>query len=191
MGHEDTQQTLEGGVEDYLRHTYEALEKNFHFLHERAPEVLEQIVDLLNEAFTKYLGLVLKHPARERESARRAMFYLINHALLPAGSAIWLNALSGNLPACFVEARFLLESLVKCYLADLNYSEKESFWERIRALEEEDRNISRWMREADKRLGLGKAFVELWRELSERWAHAGGAMRRILETVEAKGRPPS
>lgn len=66
-----------------------------------------------------------------------------------------------------------------------------AFWERIRALEEEDRNISRWMREADKRLGLGKAFVELWRELSKRWAHAGGAMRRILETVEAKGRPPS
>ena len=59
----------------------------------------------------------------------------LNHVLMPVGGAIYVNALTGNLPACFMELRLALESLVKCYLADLKYSDRPFFQEKLNLLE--------------------------------------------------------
>jgi len=58
--------------------------------------------------------------------------------------------LAANLVACFMELRFTLESLVKCYWADIMYSE-QTFFPRMAKL----------MRKS------GKDFVVLWGKLSE------------------------
>ena len=133
-------QTDSAASEKYLGHVFEVMRGNEQFLRENAQDVYREIVDLANDAID-YLGIVLEHPTREEECVRRSMFVFLNHVLMPLSGAIWLDVLSGNLPVCFVEIRSVLESLVKCYLADLRYPDQEFFQERLRLLEEEKSEV--------------------------------------------------
>jgi len=187
-----------GASEDYLSHVFEILRGNEKFLRANAQDVYSEIVGLANDAIG-YLGIILERPTREEESARRSMFYFLNHVLMPLSSAIWLDTLSGNLPVCFAQVRLALESLVKCYLADLRYPDQEFFQDRLRLLEEErfevggkqeKKSISRQMIELGEHLGLERNFVTLWGKLSESWVHTRGVMNKFVEQVVKKSDVP-
>ncbi len=192
-------QTDSAASENYLGHVFEVMRENERFLRENAQDVYGEIVDLANDAI-EYLGIILEHPEREEESVRRSMFYFLNHVLMPLGGAIWLDVLSGNLPVCFAEIRSILESLVKCYLADLQYPHQEFFQERLRLLEEEKFevggkqqkiSISMRMKELGKHLGLERDFIALWGRLSERWVHTRGVMNQLVDQVVNKSDVPA
>lgn len=172
--------------EAYLQHVFDMMARNEAFLHENVQEVYTETVGLANDAID-YVGRVIESGAGPENYAKSAMIYFLNHVLVPVSGAIYLNALAGNLPGCCMELRLALESLVKCHLADTQYSALAFFRDRLRLLEntveEEGKSTSRLMREWDKSLELKKGSVALWGELSQGWVHAGGIMKGIVDRI--------
>lgn len=95
----------------------------------------------------------------------------------------------------------MLESLVKCYLADLKYPDKTFFYEKLELLEKEtklknDKNIFKkehdFMEEFDKKLGSKNSSIKLWGKLSQDWIHTKGFMDKIINGISEKsGIPPA
>lgn len=85
----------------------------------------------------------------------------------------------------------MLESLAKCYFADLKYPERTFFQERLELLEEEESSTSKLMMELGKQLGLGRGFVALWSKLSQDWIHTKGVMDRVVSHVVEKSDVPA
>lgn len=92
--------------------------------------------------------------------------------------------------------RFILESLAKCYLADLRYPQETFFARRLEALHREKgadgRGTKReyeFLREFRGVLGGGKA-LELWSSLSKE-GHAYGYMERVVSNIADRGNVPT
>jgi hypothetical protein len=100
------------------------------------------------------------------------------------------------MPACFMELRLMLESLAKCYLADLKYPDETIFREKLelleKELEREHKSISKLMKELRGELGLkNDDFVALWGKLSQDWIHTKGIVDRIVKEITEKSAAPS
>ena len=185
------------GSAEYLSYVFEVMSENEQFLRKNALAVYEEIVGLTSDAMAD-LSIILNHPNRVNEFVRRAMFYFFELVLMPRSYAIWLDCISGNLPACFVEMRSILESLVKCYLADLRYPDQGSFQERLRLLDAEKSevggnqvtiSISKRMKEIGTLLHSEKDFVTLWGKLSYSWVHARGMMDQLVSHLNKSDVP--
>ena len=121
---------------EYLDHIFQVMKENESFLYGDSAKAYEEVVGLTNDA-VDYIGFAIEKGASVETFVKCAVLYFLNHVLTPVSGAIYINTLTGNLPACFMELRLALESLVKCYLADLKYSERLFFQERLNLLEEE------------------------------------------------------
>jgi hypothetical protein len=177
---------------EYLDHIFQVMKANEDFLYKNSPKVYDEIFGLTND-FVDYREFAIKKGADVDTFVKCAVLYFLNHVLMPVGGAIYVNALTGNLPACFMELRLALESLVKCYLADLKYSDVLFFRTRLQLLEEgvrkEKRSISSLMKELDKHLG-SKSSIALWGKLSQDWVHASGVMDGIVDHIAEKSDVP-
>jgi|GEM_PF-1022992 len=180
--------------EAYLKHLFDVMTQNEAFLHENVKEVYTEVVGLTNDAID-YVGCVIGSGAGRENYVESAMIYFLIHVLAPVGGAVYLNALAGNLPGCYMELRLALESLVKCHLADMQYSAPAFSLDRLRLLEKqakkEGKSTSRLMGEWDKFLGLKKGSVALWGKLSQGWVHARGIMEGIVDRIIRESDTPA
>ena len=82
-----------------------------------------------------YFGFAVKDGKSQEDRVslylERSMAFFFYHVLRPFSCAIHTDVLTGNLPACFMELRLMLESLAKFYLADSKYPEQTFFQERL------------------------------------------------------------
>jgi hypothetical protein len=182
--------------DELLEFLFERMRANEGFLRGGSEEVYAELVGLVNDV-TQHLGAAFDTGVTAEDFVKCAVIYFLNHILGPVGMAIYLNALSGNLPGCYMELRLALESLMKCYLADLQHSDQHFFRDRLRLLEEQAReqrrSITRMMRDWDQDLGLEQEIgsAALWSTLSEEWVHAKGVMERIVDhVIEESSVPP-
>ena len=168
--------------QEYLDLIFQVIRENEYLLHENSADLYSEIVELMNDAID-----YMKEGTNVEDYVKYSVLYFLNHVLMPVGGAIYMNALTGNLPACFMEIRMALESLVKCYIADLKYPGPKFFRDRLHSLEnemkEENTSISTLMMELDGHLGLKKDFIALWGKLSESWVHTKGIMDGIVDHV--------
>jgi len=102
----------------------------------------------------------------------------LRSVLVPMSNAIYYNFMGGNLPACFVQLRILLEQLVKCFLSDKDYRDISRFQEKLRRVE-------------DQKLHLTEAVIavepnaeSLWRNLSNDWVHMKYLERHVRVLLE-------
>ena len=169
------------------------MKENEIFLLENAEETYDEVVSLTNDAID-YVGFSV-----EREK-RLSMIFFIHHLLIPSSYAIHTDLLTGNLPVCFMGLRLMLESLAKCYLADLRYPDQSFFQKKLELLEKEikrknDKNIPKrehdFIEEFDGELGLNKKSVKLWGKLSQDWIHTKGIVDRIVKKITEKSDAPS
>ena len=176
--------------QEYLDLIFQVIRENEHFLYENSEDLYSEIVELMNDAID-----YVKEGTIAEDYVKYSVLYFLNHVILPVSGAIYLNALAGNIPACLMELRLALESLVKCFLADLKYPNLEFFRDRLHLFEKkvrkENKSISSLMKELDKHLGLNKDSYTLWCELSERWLHAKGIMAGITEHIMKKSDVPA
>jgi len=108
------------------------------FLKERASEVIREIVKLINDSID-YVVCWAELWKRDKEKALRSpMFFYINNVLFPFSYAMLVDLLVGNVPACYMELRFMLESLAKCYLAE-RFGAGKFFEVRLETLEQRAR----------------------------------------------------
>ena len=171
----------------------EVMGENDQFLKENASDVYSEIVGLANDCID-YVGAVSKD-GKIDVVVKCAGVYFLNHVLNPICGAIWVNSLNGNIPACFMELRLALESLVKCFYADLCHSGQSSFQDRMKHLETQLKNektsISKLMKIFDKEFGLGNEAIAMWGKLSSNWLHAKGFLDRIVDGIAEQSEIPS
>jgi hypothetical protein len=173
----------------YLEGTIQVLKENDEFLRTQAARVNFEIIELINDAIDS-LGLVVEPEKEGALHTDRCMGFFCLNILMPVSYALYLDLRSGNLPVCFSQLRLLLESLAKCYMADLTFGDVSFFPTRLELLRERKPNISKLMEEVGDKLGVGDRFVALWRELSEDWVHTKGIADKILDHLaERKGVP--
>jgi hypothetical protein len=178
--------------ERYLNLLFDMLRQNEAFLYENAQELYIEIVALENDAID-HIGGWSRSEVGPEDYVKTAMRYFLLHVLFPVSGAIHLNALAGNLPGCYSALRLALESLVKCYLADMRYPDQDFFRDKICLLEEQPnrrrKSTTSFMEEWDKHLGRKDGSAALWKELSQTWVHARGVMEgitnRIIQQIDA------
>jgi hypothetical protein len=178
---------------EYLAQIVKIIQENEEFLRHNANEVYDEVVELINDAIDEVM-LVTKKPGREKEYIERSMSFFIYHVFMPFSYAIYFDLLAGNVPACFMELRFMLESLMKCYLADLKHPEEAFFQTRLELLEQDMKqmklSISRAMEELGEELGVANSFVALWGKLSQDWIHMKGFTDKLVSYVTEKSDMP-
>ena len=176
--------------EDPLNCIIEVMRKNEEFLRQNAEETYYEVVELINDAID-YVMLVVKKSGEDY--VKYSMISFLHHILMPFSYAIYVDILAGNIPVCLMELRLILESLVKCYLADIKYPDSSFFQERLELLDTENKrdnmSTSKLMDELGKELGLN--FVALWDKLSQDWIHPKGIMDGVVvQLIEKSDVPP-
>lgn len=171
------------------------MKENEIFLIRNAEETYDEVVSLTNDA-RDYVGFSVEGEKSKENYVRYSTVFFIHHILVPSSYAIQTDLLIGNMPACFMELRLMLESLAKCYLADLKYPDETIFREKLelleKELEREHKSISKLMKELGGELGLkNDDFVALWGKLSQDWIHTKGIVDRIVKEITEKSAAPS
>lgn len=174
---------------EYFEDTIKILKDNDEFLRSKAKETNFEVIELVNDAIDCF-SLVVEAQKKDGAYSEHCMDVFSFNILMPFSYALFLDLRSGNLPVCFSQLRLLLESLAKCYMADLTFKDESFFHTRLELLRERKPNISKLMEEVGDNLGVGDRFVALWRELSEDWVHTKGIADKMLDHLaERKGVP--
>ncbi len=176
--------------ESYFHFVTATMGENEQFLREHAKATCDEVIELVNDAID-YVGFAVRKGPQDY--VRYAMSLFLHHVLMPFSYGIYVDMVAGNIPVCYMQLRLMLESLVKCYLADFEHPDSGFSQERLELLQEtmqrEKRSISKLMKELGKRLGLD--FVALWGKLSHDWVHTKGIMRRVVNhLITESGVPP-
>lgn len=164
----------------------EVMNKNEDFLFENYKDIVDEIVELANDAID-YVSSYAKQDKGDKAYAEKAIHFYAYHVLMPSSNALLVSLLSGNLPACFRELRFLVETLAKCYLADLYHSEFSFFEKRLYFLQHPEDKKKRvpetdLIKEFAEKSGNGEKVVNLWRTLSEE-THTKKFTERVVDNV--------
>jgi len=113
---------------------------------------------------------------------------------MPFSYGIFVDLLVGNLPVCFYELRVMLESIAKCYVAEL-HPDKDLFFENKllsleEVLKEEKVSTSKLLEEFGKMIELENEPLKLWGKISQDWIHTTGIAKKIVEQVVEKSELP-
>lgn len=166
------------------------MKDNEEFLQHNTKESYGEVIDLINDAIDWMKYMVEKENAKETY-IKSPMAFFSYHNFMPTSYAIYADLMIGNIPACFMELRLMLEMFAKSYYADLKYPERSFFQEKFELVEEENASISKILKEIGKYLGVGDSFVALWGKLSKDWLHSKGVVDRVVSQVTEKSDIPS
>ena len=180
----------------YLDFVTNVMRENEDFLIKYTKETNNEISELINDSID-YMMLFAKNG--EENWAKSTMAFFTIHMLMPSSYAIYVDLLAGNILVCFMELRLMLESLTKCYLAELKYPDRTFFQEKLELLEKETKSkngktISKreydFMKEFDKELGFNECSIKLWGKLSKDWIHTNGVMDKVVYQMAEKSNVP-
>lgn len=166
---------------------HEVADKNEDFLLKNSKDVFDEIVELANDAID-YAQSYAKRDKDERKKlyTESAMNFYAYNSLMPSSNALLVDLLTGNLPACFRELRFMIEMLAKCYLADSRYAQLTFFEQRLYTLQhtKDGKRIPeiKFVEDFSKEIEDGTTPLELWRSLSEE-THARKFVERIVDSI--------
>ena len=185
--------------DNYFDYVMKIMEENEEFLRSNAEETYGDVIDLINDAID-LVGFAVESDKSREEYVKHPTFFFLHHILMPSSYAIQTDLLTGNLPVCFMQLRLMLESLAKCYLADLKYPDQRFFQEKLDLLEKETKKkngevVSKrehdFIEEFDREFGSNKKSLELWGKLSQDWIHTKGVVNRIVDRITEKSAAPS
>jgi len=176
-------------AKEYFEHVVQVMQGNEDFVRNNAKETYDEIVELIIDAID-YVGLAVRRPGSAEEYVKRSIPFFLQHILMPFSYGIYLDLIAGNIPACFMELRLMLESLAKCYLADLRYPDESFFQTKFELLQDENLSTAKLLRELGTELGSEDDFVALWGKLSQDWIHTKGIMDRVTDQIIEKSDIP-
>jgi hypothetical protein len=169
----------------------DTLRTNNKFIWTHARAVYVEIGDLTLDA----MGMmgdaprtISKYPAMDMSSTR---LFFAAHVLNPLGNGILSAVLDGNMPACFMMLRLLLETLLTCWCADQDYSGLNRFDERLSSFHKKPTVFSGLCKRLDSDLKTEGVILNLWKSLSNNWVHSSRQAARFMETIDKTGDPPS
>jgi len=174
------------GDSNHLDYISEVMRQNQSFLLSsgKGRETYEEVIELCNDAIDQ-ISYFAKREDNISEAVRYAMVNFMFHVLMPQSNAIYADILLGNIVACFNELRLMIESLAICYWADLKFPELSFFEEKLQLLGEEERSISKYLRDLDKEA------IALWGQVSQEWVHTRGIMAKLVTEITQKSEVPA
>lgn len=131
-------------VDEYFAQIVGVMRENEKFIRGNAKGAYEEVIELINDVIDE-IGFAVGKPKREKDYLEYSMSFFTYHVLMPFSYAIYLDLLAGNVPACFMELRLMLESLAKCYLADSRHPQE---------MEQTTLSTSKAMKELGEELGV-------------------------------------
>ena len=177
-----------------LDYYFEIIKENEVFLHENAEETYQEILKFLNDVIDYMVQEAKKKEARDNYVENPMPFFLY-HILMPQSYAILSDLLVGNLPACFMELRLILEAMAKCYLASTCCPDESFFEIKLESLEsvsdELKISISKLLKIFGDKIGLKDEPIALWGKLSGHWVHPYGIIKRVVNEIVEKLDIPS
>jgi len=104
------------------------------------------------------------------------------HAVLPQVHSMLYNFLLGNLPACYISMRVVLEAIVDAIIADTKFHDLP-FPNNLELLKQHERKGLKFTRKCELLPAWAQNAVKeidgLWRYLSNYWVHPKGTIRII------------
>jgi len=171
---------------------YSIMSKNEKFLLENFRDVMDEIVELVNDAID-YAAAYAKQDMDKKSYGNKAIHFYAYHVLLPSSNAIFSMLLLGNVVVCFRELRFMLEMLAKCYLADSHYPDQLFFQDKLTELHNRNngKRISEiaFIEEFIGKVRIDENIASLWRALSEE-THGRRFVNRVVENIVEKNNMP-
>jgi hypothetical protein len=153
------------------------------------PEYIE-IIELINDAID-----VPQKNIDKNTWVKSSKHFFSHPILLPSSYAIHTHLLTGNIPACFRELRFLFESLAFCHYAEKEFPNEDFFIEQMKMFDEFIRNkknrktISRLL--ADLGTDTGIELNGVYKELSNDWVHTRGFAEKVVNLTSENSQLPS
>lgn len=187
---------MSGEIERFLSFVSATAKENTQFFDKNAKRIASEVVELVNDAIDSMI-LFAKQKSNEIY-VRQSLAFYVNHILLPTTYSILISFLVGNVATCFRDIRFLIESLAKCYLADLKYSDQSIYQVKLELLRKERKKRNNrlvrkrehdFIGEFDSELHLNRKCVKLWGRLSAE-VHTWRYVERIVDHVIEKSDIP-
>ena len=185
---------------NYLKMIQATVRANFYNVRaiKELEEVEKEIVNLINDVID-YWPRGLPTNKFTNLAIRSAFLFSLLHVVWPLSNGILVDLLVGNLPACFMQLRLIIETAAKALTTDYEYRFQGVSLHGVEELEKylQRKNISmsKFYREIFSRVvgkEMGRNTLCLWSKLSENWVHFRGITRRIRKRIEEeKGIPPS
>ncbi len=107
----------------------------------------------------------------------------------PLSYAVWMDLLCGNLPACFMELRLILESLAGFSLID-SFSQESEFFEKMQNAFYKGKPSDK-LKEFGNKIGVKNEPLNLWKKISQNWVHSKGIVKRVISEIIEKSDVPS
>ena len=165
----------------------EITEKNneFFYSNEKTKIAMNEIVDFFQSDIKRYYDYY--DECIELSDKEWCLAECLIYTLYPSNSGIYVNFFTGNLPVCFFQLRFMLEALIKCYVADSKYPSHLSCQQKLNLLEIENKNTTQIINEAKKILNVEKGgdIKKLWDDLSNEWVHPMSTMKASFNKIES------
>jgi hypothetical protein len=171
---------------------------------------IPELEDALKEAAELANDIIDYYPRGDARKVlellvKSAFLFSIFHVLWPLSLGIFLDLLIGNLPACFMQLRLLVETAAKALLVDHEMKFRSDVFTGVEELEKSLRrkeaaspcatSTSRVLRRLSELKLVGERTAEeavkLWNKLSVEWAHFRGAFIRTRKALEMFGDLPS
>jgi len=167
---------------EFLDRYCKTMKENEEFLRGNAGGTYGEVIDLINDAIN-YMILETEKKESKEDYVRNPMSFFLYHILMPQSYAILADLLVGNLPACFIELRLMLETMAKCYFAGLHPNKT--------LLNEQKISTSKLLKDFGNKIGLKDEPIALWGKLSEDWVHTEGIVKRVVNEIVKKSEIPS
>jgi len=164
-------------IEDFC----EVIKNNEKFLREYAEETYNECIELINDA--------IDYAFKNKENYTNSFYFFSNHILMPQSYAVWMDLLYGNLPACFMELRLILESLAGFSLID-SFSQESDFFEKMLNAFYKGKPSDK-LKEFGNKIGVKNEPFNLWKKLSQNWVHPKGIIKRLISEITKKSDVPS
>ena len=183
---------MEKPKSSFSKTAYEIMSRNESFLLASFRDVLDEIVELANDAID-YATVYAKQDIDKKSYGNKAMHFYAHHVLLSSSNTVFSTLLLGNVVVCFRELRFMLEMLAKCYLADSHYPDQLFFQDKLTELHNRNngKRISEiaFIEEFIGKVRIDENIASLWRALSEE-THGRRFVNRVVENIVEKNNMP-
>ena len=131
------------------------------------------------------------HGSASQLITRSAFLFSITYVAIPLSTGILIDLHIGNLPACFMQLRMLVETMSLALITDYHMRFSQDVFTSIDALKEKiyigQTSLSKVLKDNLPKVA-GKETAELalklWGKLSERWLHSTGSFRVIAENFK-------
>ena len=159
---------------------------NEKFLLEKTTDAYNEVIELMNDAVDNVV--FFSEDKNKRGYLKSTLFFFTHHILLPYSYAIYTDLMVGNLPACFMELRAMLEALAKCYFAESYESNfhMEKILMEEKHMKSNHKTITRLVSELDEELNLMDNAKMLWKTISNDWIHVKGIIHKWIEGFSNK-----